>query len=129
MDNNLSIQNLLDKFDINIDNLLKNPLINSDRLLNEGIIEFKLEDVLNDGYQINELGEIIPPLLTLSGIGDELGYDRKKMSVYNSRGHFPKPSITIKERGFWTYRQVKLITGKEELIPEREQRTGKAQKK
>jgi predicted DNA-binding transcriptional regulator AlpA len=50
--------------------------------------------------------EEFPELLGSIEFSRALGFDRRKFSVYLSRGKFPKPISKVGARSFWTRKQV-----------------------
>lgn len=50
--------------------------------------------------------EDLPELLGVTEVGKELGWDRRKVSVYHKRGKLPEPATYIGNRPVWTKQQI-----------------------
>ncbi|GEM_PF-3253003 len=124
---------LLEKygFEDRLDDILNSDLINKKRLLEDGVVEYKLQELLEDGYIINNMGEITPPLFCLSDLSEEIGWDRKKAAVYKKRKkYFLPPSAIVNGRHYWSANQVRKMTNRTELtIMEKRRKQSNDEKK
>ncbi|MCE3202484.1 hypothetical protein [Paenibacillus sonchi] len=51
-------------------------------------------------------GKTIPPLVGLAEAAEMLGWDKRKLSTYRSRGGFPEPIQQLASGPIWTYKQI-----------------------
>jgi hypothetical protein len=49
---------------------------------------------------------VIPPLVGLAEAAELLGWDKRKVSTYISRGSFPKPLKQLASGPIWTYKEI-----------------------
>lgn len=57
-------------------------------------------------FRLNNPENIIPPLYGLAEAAEMLGWDKRKLSTYVSRGTFPEPAKRSASGPLWTYRQI-----------------------